>query len=231
MSDPKMIKGIQEAVSIPVMAKCRIGHFAEAQILQAIEIDYIDESEVLSPADDVYHINKREFDVPFVCGAKDLGEALRRINEGASMIRTKGEPGTGDIIQAVRHMRKMNSEISKLVSMREDELFEAAKQLQVPYDLVLYVHENGKLPVVNFAAGGVATPADAAGIGEIPMTFIRAPFVESVHADASGNTPEILSIVENRIVGVKYKNQIAFAFHPELDQDTRIHEAFLGMIR
>jgi pyridoxal 5'-phosphate synthase pdxS subunit len=162
MSDPKMIKGIQEAVSIPVMAKCRIGHFAEAQVLQAIEIDYIDESEVLSPADDVYHINKREFDVPFVCGAKDLGEALRRINEGASMIRTKGEPGTGDIVQAVRHMRKMNSEISKLVSMREDELFEAAKQLQVPYDLVLYVHENGKLPVVNFAAGGVATPADAA---------------------------------------------------------------------
>lgn len=231
MSDPKMIKGIQEAVSIPVMAKCRIGHFAEAQVLQAIEIDYIDESEVLSPADDVYHINKREFGVPFVCGAKDLGEALRRINEGASMIRTKGEPGTGDIVQAVRHMRKMNSEISKLVSMREDELFEAAKHLQVPYDLVLYVHENGKLPVVNFAAGGVATPADASGIGEIPMTFIRAPFVESVHADASGNTPEILSIVEDRIVGVKYKNQMAFAFHPELDQDTRIHEAFLGMIR
>ena len=162
MSDPKMIKGIQEAVSIPVMAKCRIGHFAEAQVLQAIEIDYIDESEVLSPADDVYHINKREFGVPVVCGAKDLGEALRRINEGASMIRTKGEPGTGDIVQAVRHMRKMNSEISKLVSMREDELFEAAKQLQVPYDLVLYVHKNGKLPVVNFAAGGVATPADAA---------------------------------------------------------------------
>lgn len=162
MSDPKMIKGIQEAVSIPVMAKCRIGHFAEAQVLQAIEIDYIDESEVLSPADDVYHINKRGVDVPFVCGAKDLGEALRRINEGASMIRTKGEPGTGDIVQAVRHMRKMNSEISKLVSMREDELFEAAKQLQVPYDLVLYVHKNGKLPVVNFAAGGVATPADAA---------------------------------------------------------------------
>ena len=231
MSDPKMIKGIQEAVSIPVMAKCRIGHFAEAQVLQAIEIDYIDENEVLSPADDVYHINKREFDVPFVCGAKDLGEALRRINEGASMVRTKGEPGTGDIVQAVRHMRKMNSEISKLVSMREDELFEAAKHLLVPYDLVLYVHENGKLPVVNFAAGGVATPADASGIGEIPMTFIRAPFVESVHADASGNTPEILSIVENRIVGVKYKNQIAFAFHPELDQDTRIHETFLGMIR
>ncbi len=161
MSDPKMIKGIQESVSIPVMAKCRIGHFAEAQILQAIEIDYIDESEVLSPADDVYHINKREFKVPFVCGAKDLGEALRRINEGASMIRTKGEPGTGDVVQAVRHMRKMNSEIAKLVSMREDELFEAAKQLQVPYDLVQYVHENHKLPVVNFAAGGVATPADA----------------------------------------------------------------------
>ena len=162
MSDPKMIAGIQEAVSIPVMAKCRIGHFAEAQVLEAIEIDYIDESEVLSPADDVYHINKRNFKVPFVCGAKDLGEALRRINEGASMIRTKGEPGTGDIIQAVRHMRKMNSEIAQLVSMREDELFEAAKQLRVPYDLALYVHENGKLPVVNFAAGGVATPADAA---------------------------------------------------------------------
>lgn len=162
MSDPSMIKGIQEAVSIPVMAKCRIGHFAEAQVLQAIEIDYIDESEVLSPADDVYHINKRDFHVPFVCGAKDLGEALRRINEGAAMIRTKGEPGTGDIVQAVRHMRKMNSEIAKLVSMREDELFEAAKQLQVPYELVAKVHETGKLPVVNFAAGGVATPADAA---------------------------------------------------------------------
>lgn len=162
MSDPSMIKGIQDAVSIPVMAKCRIGHFAEAQVLEAIEIDYIDESEVLSPADDVYHINKRDFHVPFVCGAKDLGEALRRINEGASMIRTKGEPGTGDIVQAVRHMRKMNSEIAKLVSMREDELFEAAKQLQVPYELVAKVHETGKLPVVNFAAGGVATPADAA---------------------------------------------------------------------
>ena len=162
MSDPKMIAGIQEAVTIPVMAKCRIGHFAEAQVLEAIEIDYIDESEVLSPADDVYHINKRNFTVPFVCGAKDLGEALRRINEGASMIRTKGEPGTGDIVQAVRHMRKMNSQIAQLVSMREDELFEAAKQLRVPYDLVVYVHENGKLPVVNFAAGGVATPADAA---------------------------------------------------------------------
>ena len=162
MSDPKMIRGIQEAVSIPVMAKCRIGHFVEAQVLEAIDIDYIDESEVLSPADDVYHINKRNFRVPFVCGAKDLGEALRRINEGASMIRTKGEPGTGDIVQAVRHMRKMNSEIQKLTSMREDELFEAAKVLQVPYDLVLYVHNNGRLPVVNFAAGGVATPADTA---------------------------------------------------------------------
>ncbi len=162
MSDPKMIKGIQEAVSIPVMAKCRIGHFVEAQILEAIEIDYIDESEVLSPADDVYHINKKDFKVPFVCGARDLGEALRRINEGASMIRTKGEPGTGDIVQAVRHMRKMNSEIARLSSMREDELFEAAKNLQVPYELVKYVHENKKLPVVNFAAGGVATPADAA---------------------------------------------------------------------
>ena len=162
MSDPKMIKGIQEAVSIPVMAKCRIGHFVEAQILEAIEIDYIDESEVLSPADDVYHINKRDFKVPFVCGARDLGEALRRINEGASMIRTKGEPGTGDIVQAVRHMRKMNSEIAKLTSMREDELFEAAKNLQVPFELVKFVHDNGKLPVVNFAAGGVVTPADAA---------------------------------------------------------------------
>lgn len=161
MSDPKMIKGIQEAVSIPVMAKCRIGHFVEAQVLEAIEIDYIDESEVLSPADDVYHINKRDFKVPFVCGARDLGEALRRINEGASMIRTKGEPGTGDIVQAVRHMRKMNSEIAKLTSMREDELFEAAKNLQVPFELVKFVHDNGKLPVVNFAAGGVATPADA----------------------------------------------------------------------
>ena len=162
MSDPKMIQGIQNAVSIPVMAKCRIGHFVEAQVLEAIEIDYIDESEVLSPADDVYHINKRNFKVPFVCGAKDLGEALRRINEGASMIRTKGEPGTGDIVQAVRHMRKMNSAIAQLTSMREDELFEAAKQFQVPYELVEYVHKNGKLPVVNFAAGGVVTPADAA---------------------------------------------------------------------
>ena len=162
MSDPKMIKGIQEAVSIPVMAKCRIGHFAEAQILEAISIDYIDESEVLSPADDVYHIDKRKFNVPFVCGAKDLGEALRRINEGATMIRTKGEPGTGDVIQAVRHMRMMQSEIRRLTSLSEDELYEAAKQLRVPYELVSYVHDNGKLPVVNFAAGGVATPADAA---------------------------------------------------------------------
>ena len=162
MSDPKMIRGIQEAVSIPVMAKCRIGHFVEVQILEAIEIDYIDESEVLSPADDIYHINKKEFKVPFVCGARDLGEALRRIAEGASMIRTKGEPGTGDVVQAVRHMRAMNAEIRRIQNLRADELFEAAKQLQVPVDLVEYVHENGKLPVVNFAAGGVATPADAA---------------------------------------------------------------------
>lgn len=162
MSDPKMIKGIQDAVSIPVMAKCRIGHFAEAQILQAIEIDYIDESEVLSPADDIFHINKREFNVPFVCGAKDLGEALRRVEEGASMIRTKGEPGTGDIVQAVRHMRLMNQEIARISSLREDELFNRAKELQVSYELVRYVHDHKKLPVVNFAAGGVATPADAA---------------------------------------------------------------------
>ena len=161
MSDPKMIKGIQEAVSIPVMAKCRIGHFVEAQLLEAIEIDYIDESEVLSPADDKYHIDKTKFKVPFVCGAKDLGEALRRINEGASMIRTKGEPGTGDVVQAVRHMRMMNQEIAKITSMREDELYDEAKNLQVPYDLVQYVHDNGRIPVVNFAAGGVATPADA----------------------------------------------------------------------
>ena len=162
MSDPKMIRGLQEAVSIPVMAKCRIGHFAEAQILEAIEIDYIDESEVLSPADDVYHIDKKQFKVPFVCGAKDLGEALRRINEGASMIRTKGEPGTGDVVQAVRHMRMMNREIARITSMRQDELFEVAKELKVPYELVLKVHDTGRLPVVNFAAGGVATPADAA---------------------------------------------------------------------
>ena len=162
MSDPKMIQEIQAAVSIPVMAKCRIGHFVEAQLLQAIEIDYIDESEVLSPADDVYHVNKREFEVPFVCGAKDLGEALRRINEGASMIRTKGEPGTGDIVQAVRHMRMMNKQIAQISALRKDELFEVAKQLQVPYELIEYVHDHKKLPVVNFAAGGVATPADAA---------------------------------------------------------------------
>ena len=162
MSDPKMIKGIQEAVSIPVMAKCRIGHFVEAQILEAIEIDYIDESEVLSPADDVYHIDKTQFKVPFVCGARDLGEALRRINEGASMIRTKGEPGTGDVVQAVRHMRAMNAEIRRVQNLRDDELYEAAKQLQVPVELVRYVHDHGRLPVVNFAAGGVATPADAA---------------------------------------------------------------------
>lgn len=162
MSDPKMIRGIQEAVSIPVMAKCRIGHFVEAQVLEAIEIDYIDESEVLSPADDVYHIDKTQFKVPFVCGARDLGEALRRIEEGASMIRTKGEPGTGDVVQAVRHMRAMNAEIRRVQNLREDELFEAAKQLQVPIHLLRYVHENGRLPVVNFAAGGVATPADAA---------------------------------------------------------------------
>lgn len=162
MSDPKMIRGIQEAVSIPVMAKCRIGHFVEAQILEAIEIDYIDESEVLTPADDVYHIDKTRFKVPFVCGARDLGEALRRINEGASMIRTKGEPGTGDVVQAVSHMRQMNRQIAQLTFMREDELFDEAKKLQVPYDLVLYVHDHGRLPVVNFAAGGVATPADAA---------------------------------------------------------------------
>ncbi len=162
MSDPKMIKGIQQAVSIPVMAKCRIGHIAEAQILQAIDIDYIDESEVLSPADDVYHIDKTKFAVPFVCGARDLGEALRRISEGASMIRTKGEPGTGDVVQAVRHMRRMMSEIAKVAAMREDELYEEAKALCVPYDLIRSVHDNGKLPVVNFAAGGIATPADAA---------------------------------------------------------------------
>ncbi|MCR4601571.1 MAG: pyridoxal 5'-phosphate synthase lyase subunit PdxS [Clostridia bacterium] len=162
MSDPKMIKGIQEAVSIPVMAKCRIGHFVEAQILEAVEIDYIDESEVLSPADDIYHIDKRQFKVPFVCGARDLGEALRRINEGAAMIRTKGEPGTGDVVQAVRHMRKMNAEIRKIAALSEDELYEEAKQIQVPFDLISFVHDNGRLPVVNFAAGGVATPADAA---------------------------------------------------------------------
>ena len=189
MSDPKMIQGIQNAVSIPVMAKCRIGHFVEAQVLEAIEIDYIDESEVLSPADDVYHINKKNFKVPFVCGAKDLGEALRRINEGASMIRTKGEPGTGDIVQAVRHMRKMNSAIAQIKSMREDELFEIAKQLQVPFDLVAYVHENGKLPVVNFAAGGVATPADAALMMQLGAegVFVGSGIFKSGHPEKRAN--------------------------------------------
>ena len=180
MSDPAMIHGIQEAVSIPVMAKCRIGHFVEAQVLEAIEIDYIDESEVLSPADDVYHINKRDFAVPFVCGAKDLGEALRRINEGASMIRTKGEPGTGDVIQAVRHMRMMNSAIRKLTSMREDELFEEAKTLRVPFDLVKYVAQNGKLPVVNFAAGGVATPAYSLALASLSLETQQSVLLQSL---------------------------------------------------
>lgn len=304
MSDPKMIKGIQDAVSIPVMAKCRIGHFVEAQILEAIEIDYIDESEVLSPADDVYHIDKTKFKVPFVCGAKDLGEALRRINEGASMIRTKGEPGTGDVVQAVRHMRMMNSEIAKIKGMREDELFNEAKILQVPYDLVEYVHKNGRLPVVNFAAGGVATPADAAlmmqlgaegvfvgsgifksgnpekranaivkavtnytdagliaslsedlgeaitlpvtvrrnaygrqlgsfhvqkewkGIGVVPMTFIRAPYITNV-----GEGVEILATENDHIVAVRYENQLAMSFHPELDEDQRIHQYFVEMVQ
>ena len=205
MSDPQMIRGIQEAVSIPVMAKCRIGHFVEAQLLEAIEIDYIDESEVLSPADDVYHIDKHQFKVPFVCGAKDLGEALRRISEGASMIRTKGEPGTGDVVQAVRHMRKINSQIAKVVSLREDELFEAAKELQVPYDLVVYVHNNGKLPVVNFAAGGVATPADAALMMQLGAegVFVGSGIFKSgnpakraaaiVKAVTNYNDPEILA--------------------------------------
>lgn len=213
MSDPKMIKGIQEAVSIPVMAKCRIGHFVEAQVLEAIEIDYIDESEVLSPADDVYHINKRNFKVPFVCGARDLGEALRRINEGASMIRTKGEPGTGDIVQAVRHMRKMNSEIAKLTSMREDELFEAAKNLQVPFELVKFVHDNGKLPVVNFAAGGVATPADAALMMQLGAegVFVGSGIFKSgnpekraaaiVKAVTNYNDPEILAQLSEDLGG------------------------------
>ena len=189
MSDPKMIQEIQNAVTIPVMAKCRIGHFVEAQVLEAIEIDYIDESEVLSPADDVYHINKKNFKVPFVCGARDLGEALRRINEGASMIRTKGEPGTGDIVQAVRHMRKMNSAIAQIKGMREDELFEIAKQLQVPFDLVAYVHENGKLPVVNFAAGGVATPADAALMMQLGAegVFVGSGIFKSGHPEKRAN--------------------------------------------
>lgn len=329
MSDPKMIQEIQNAVSIPVMAKCRIGHFVEAQILEAIEIDYIDESEVLSPADDVYHIDKRTFRVPFVCGARDLGEALRRIQEGASMIRTKGEPGTGDVVQAVRHMRMMNRQIASICAMREDELYEAAKEFQVPFELVKNVHDNGRLPVVNFAAGGIATPADAAlmmqlgaetfeirkredletqpmdglvlpggestamgkllreldlffplkekiegglpvlatcagmillaekltdgetphfttmpicvrrnaygrqlgsfetdgnmkGIGTIPMVFIRAPYVES----AAGQV-EILAETGGRITAVRYQNQLAMAFHPELTEDNRVYEYWL----
>ena len=218
MSDPKMIKGIQEAVSIPVMAKCRIGHFVEAQILEAIEIDYIDESEVLSPADNVYHIDKRQFKVPFVCGAKDLGEALRRINEGASMIRTKGEPGTGDVAQAVTHMRKMNQQIAQLVSMRDDELFEAAKMLQVPYELVEYVHSNGKLPVVNFAAGGVATPADAALMMQLGAegVFVGSGIFKS--GDPKKRAAAIVKAVTN------YKDQKMLA---ELSED--LGEAMVGI--
>ena len=218
MSDPKMIKGIQEAVSIPVMAKCRIGHFVEAQILEAIEIDYIDESEVLSPADNVYHIDKRQFKVPFVCGAKDLGEALRRINEGASMIRTKGEPGTGDVVQAVTHMRKMNQQISQLTAMREDELFEAAKTLQVPYALVEYVHNNGKLPVVNFAAGGVATPADAALMMQLGAegVFVGSGIFKS--GDPKKRAAAIVKAVTN------YKDQKMLA---ELSED--LGEAMVGI--
>ena len=213
MSDPKMIKGIQEAVSIPVMAKCRIGHIAEAQILQAIEIDYIDESEVLSPADDLYHIDKTEFDVPFVCGARDLGEALRRIAEGASMIRTKGEPGTGDVVQAVRHMRKINAEMRRVQSLRKDELFEAAKEYRVPVELINYVHENGKLPVVNFAAGGVATPADAALMIQLGAegVFVGSGIFKSgnpekraaaiVKAVTNYNDPEILAQLSEDLGG------------------------------
>ncbi len=218
MSDPKMIKGIMDAVSIPVMAKCRIGHFAEAQILQAIEIDYIDESEVLSPADDVYHINKRNFDVPFVCGAKDLGEALRRISEGASMIRTKGEPGTGDIVQAVRHMRMMNSEIRRLQSMDEDELYNAAKVLQVPFDLVQYVHENGRIPVVNFAAGGVATPADAALMMQLGAEGV---FVGS-GIFKSGNPEKRASAIVKAVTNYSDAKMIA-----ELSED--LGEAMVGI--
>jgi len=218
MSDPKMIRQIQEAVSIPVMAKCRIGHFAEAQILEAIEIDYIDESEVLSPADDVYHINKHDFKVPFVCGAKDLGEALRRINEGASMIRTKGEPGTGDIIQAVRHMRKMNSEISRIAGMRDDELFEAAKQLQVPYELVKSVKDNGRLPVVNFAAGGVATPADAALMMQLGAEGV---FVGS-GIFKSGNPKKRANAIVKAVTNYKDAKLIA-----ELSED--LGEAMVGI--
>ena len=218
MSDPKMIKGIQEAVSIPVMAKCRIGHFVEAQILEAIEIDYIDESEVLSPADNVYHIDKRQFKVPFVCGAKDLGEALRRINEGASMIRTKGEPGTGDVVQAVTHMRKMNQQIAQLVSMRDDELFEAAKTLQVPYELVEYVHSNGKLPVVNFAAGGVATPADAALMMQLGAEGVFVGSGIFMSGDPKKRAAAIVKAVTN------YKDQKMLA---ELSED--LGEAMVGI--
>ncbi|MGN0298664.1 MAG: pyridoxal 5'-phosphate synthase lyase subunit PdxS [Lachnospiraceae bacterium] len=218
MSDPKMIKGIQEAVSIPVMAKCRIGHFVEAQILEAIEIDYIDESEVLSPADDVYHIDKRKFKVPFVCGARDLGEALRRINEGASMIRTKGEPGTGDVVQAVRHMRKMNQEIARLTSMREDELFEAAKTLQVPFDLVQYVHDHGRLPVVNFAAGGVATPADAALMMQLGAEGV---FVGS-GIFKSGNPRKRAAAIVKAVTNYQDSKQLA-----ELSED--LGEAMVGI--
>jgi len=218
MSDPKMVKGIQAAVTIPVMAKCRIGHIAEARILQAIEIDYIDESEVLSPADDKYHIDKTQFDVPFVCGAKDLGEALRRINEGAAMIRTKGEPGTGDIVQAVRHMRMMQSEIRRLVSMGQDELFDAAKQLQVPYELVQYVHENGKLPVVNFAAGGVATPADAA---LMMLLGAEGVFVGS-GIFKSGNPEKRAAAIVKSVTNYKDANMLA-----ELSED--LGDAMVGI--
>ena len=218
MSDPKMIRGIQAAVSIPVMAKCRIGHFAEAQILEAIEIDYIDESEVLSPADDVYHIDKRKFKVPFVCGAKDLGEALRRINEGASMIRTKGEPGTGDIIQAVRHMRMMQSEMRRITSMEEDELYDKAKELAVPYDLLLYVREHGKLPVVNFAAGGVATPADAALMMQLGAEGV---FVGS-GIFKSGNPEKRAAAIVKAVTNYKDAKMIA-----ELSMD--LGEAMVGI--
>lgn len=218
MSDPKMIRGIQEAVSIPVMAKCRIGHFAEAQILEAIEIDYIDESEVLSPADDVYHIDKKQFKVPFVCGAKDLGEALRRINEGASMIRTKGEPGTGDVVQAVRHMRMMNREIARITSMRQDELFEVAKELRVPYELVLKVHDTGRLPVVNFAAGGVATPADAALMMQLGAEGV---FVGS-GIFKSGNPKKRADVIVKAVTNYKDAKMLA-----ELSAD--LGEAMVGI--
>lgn len=218
MSDPKMIKGIQEAVSIPVMAKCRIGHFVEAQILEAIEIDYIDESEVLSPADDVYHIDKKQFQVPFVCGARDLGEALRRINEGASMIRTKGEPGTGDVVQAVRHMRRMNREIAKITSMRKDELYEEAKQLSVPFALVEYVHDKGRLPVVNFAAGGVATPADAALMMQLGAEGV---FVGS-GIFKSGNPKKRASAIVQAVTNYQDSRMLA-----ELSED--LGEAMVGI--